>query len=158
MACRFIIHLESWFIMKKIISIALVVIVLFSVFAVNIFANSSVEHNTNLLYLELNTIQPISKEQTRRIAELLDSFDVGKIIEFQVEQYYVRYSISFLDEHGSRYSIVMERTALIAILDENGYALWYLGGGQISSGWWQFWPAWLQCVLRVVFFGWIWMR
>jgi len=143
--------------MRKYLCIILAIVALFSVFAITASAISSVDYNAALLYRELNTVQPNSKEQARRIAAILDEIGIGRIVESQVNHYGERYSVRFSDEHGNIGTIIMEDTSLIAILDGNNFAIW--GGSEIvSSPWWFFLPSWLQCVVRVVFFGWIWMR
>jgi len=148
---------------RKIFCTILAIVTLFSVFAIITSATSAVEHNTDLLYRELNAVQLTTREYVRGIAEILFVYlNVGKILEIQVnlphvEHYSDRYTLTFSDEHGSVYSLVMSGSALIVILNENNIAVW--GGSEIvRAPWWTIFPSWLQCVLRVVFFGWIWMR
>ena len=143
---------------------------LFSVFAITTSAISSIDYNAALLYRELNVIRkealqnypnlwPISKDGVREAAEIIDSLGIGRIVELQAAPFRGIYSLSFSDEYGNLYSIGMESIGLISLVDENGNALWYFGSGSmLPAPWWAWLPPWLQCILRVVFFGWIWMR
>jgi len=168
--------------MKKILSTVLAMFALAAIFAISANAENSssvVEQNTQLLYNALVAArQQIPQEWLRFPAEEVCRpaveeaagwfYDItgGMIsevnIQAQIQLYPHNYISDFyavvIDQNNQSYTLILdERGPLYAIWDSNRQEVWNRHGGPNLS-WWMTLPFWMQCILHVVFFGWIWMR
>jgi|GEM_PF-2598298 len=166
--------------MKKILSVILIIFTLTTIiFAIPASAVPSVvEQNAQILYdalviarqqtpqhiLELPT-HGIYRPLVVSVAQTLYILTGGRIVDVRIhinvepENWLDRYHALITDHNDNAYLLMLtESGSLSAILDSDHQILWSFHEGPGIQPWWMIFSPWLQCVLRVVFFGWIWMR
>jgi len=163
--------------MKKIICTALTLLVLLFVGTVvaNAFdfptgTSANVRYNTERLY-QAFSVYPVRDGWNRKgtcfdIADLFEKNGFGSIVRIQFEISDSGLDLLFrgtVTDSAGRTLFVDGCTAghimTIREGDATGALLYVRSGfGFYPEPWWTILPHWLQCVLRVVFFGWIWMR
>ena len=114
----------------------------------------------------LDFVQNWVDKSVLHTAIILDSIGVQRIADIEIQQgdfwaYY--FIVAIYDTTGKVYFMHLNVDGIVMMIwveYPEHKMLWVTTGPGLLNPprWWEFWPHWLQCVLRVVFFGWIWMR
>ncbi|MCL2195297.1 MAG: hypothetical protein FWB76_05035 [Oscillospiraceae bacterium] len=164
--------------MKKIICTALTLLVFLSAGTVVASAfdfpagtSANVRYNTERLYQTLSAYPASDNGCCRKgtcfdIAVVFEKNDFGRINQIQFEvsdmglDLWIRGTVTdntgrtlFIDACTVGYVMTIREGDATGVLlyGRSGFGAYY------PEPWWAFWPSWLQCVLRWIFFGWIWM-
>ena len=164
--------------MKKTLSLILAAFALSAFFTVGATAFSFpddtcpiVRRNAETLYRELGAISEHSVYMGTMLflAQTLCSVGMEEIVDINIELTYPSggslfyFNATIRDTAGIVYFMYLNEDGAASLIYRGyryqyGELLWYAPLGTSILPLWAFWPPWLQCVVRVVFFGWIWMR